>query len=617
MAKKENRKLSKLWQTMLLLLLCIPIHFLGQTFTAALNRKTVPVGDVFQISFTINTNASNFKAPDFRDFDVYSGPNQSSQMSVINGQMSQSISLSYYLAAKKEGKFTIGSASITAGGKTLQSNPVTIEVTKGNQSTQSQTQNNTQNDPGLKNEYSSSGGGDDIFIRTFVTKQKCFLGEQLVLTQKVYSRHQLKGFNNFKASSTNGFWSKEEDRNKQITLNSENLDGINYYVAEFSKTFLFPQRAGTLEIGPVELEAIVVIQSKKKPKNFWDQFFGGGGYEDQVHKLKGKSVKITVNPLPEKDKPADFSGAVGNFTFKAELDRDHVKENEAINLKISVNGKGNINLIDKPKINFPEEFETYDPKVNENITIGNTINGSKTYEYLLIPRKKGKYNINNYSFSYFDPEKKMYVTIAAPELQIQVDAGAAGSAGSASVFVPTNEIAESENDIRFIKKGDLMLREADTEFFNSAAHYAILGGIVLLFGGGMLLRYKIISDNKDQVAVKERKAARMARKKLTHAERFMKEQNKEKFYEEIMVALNSYLSNKLNIPPSDLNRESIKSKLTERNSSAATIENVLKTIDNCEYARFAPGAVSDNLNEMYQSTIELIAIIEEGKEKKA
>jgi hypothetical protein len=588
----------------------------AQSFTASVNRKVIPLGEYFQVSFTINANASNFRPPDFKDFDVYQGPNQSTNMSWVNGVVTQSISLTYLLGGKKEGKFTIGAASITVNGKKLESNPVTVEVVKGAApppQNQAQAQTNSPN-PSLKNEVASTGSGDDIFVRTFVTKQKCYLGEQLVLTQKVYSRYNFKAFQNYKLPSYTGFWAKEEDRNKQIVPETENLDGIMYYVAEFSKTFLFPQRTGVIEIEPVEVDVITSVQSKKKSRNFWDQFFGGG-YEDVLHKLKGKSVKVHVNPLPEENKPANFSGAVGSFSFRAELDRSKVKENEAINLKVTVSGRGNINLIDNPKIEFPAEFETYDPKVNENISVGNIVSGSKTYEYLLIPRKRGEYTIKDFNFSYFDHEKKQYVTIPSPELKITVDAGAPGTTTGAQVYTPTNKIEQAENDIRFIKKGDLELKEQDTDFFNSGAHYALLGLCVSLFAGGLLFRKRFLQANSDIVAVRQRKAARLARKKLVIAEKYKNENNKEKFYDEVSIALYKYVSDKLNIPFAELNRETIVARLSERSVRPEVAQKLLSTLDSCEYARYAPGAVSDNLGEIYTNTVTLISDLEQQESK--
>ncbi|MFN6038873.1 MAG: BatD family protein, partial [Bacteroidota bacterium] len=265
-----------------------------------------------------------------------------------------------------------------------------------------------------------------------------------------------------------------------------------------------------------------------------------------MFKVKSKKVEINVSPLPTENKPAKFNSAVGNYSFKAEVDNETVKENEPINLKLTINGKGNINLISAPEINFPPEFETYDPKISENISITGVVSGSKTYDYLIIPRKKGNYNLGKINFSYFDPEKKQFVNLPSPELNITVKQGDGSSSSSAAVYTPKNEIEKSENDIRYIKKGDLELKPVDTEFFSSYKHYALLFGSLILFVSGITVNRYQRKLNSNTAFVKERKAAKLARKKLASAEKLLKGNDKNAFYNEIFIALNQYIGDKLN-----------------------------------------------------------------------
>ncbi|MFN5181918.1 MAG: BatD family protein [Bacteroidota bacterium] len=588
-------------------------YYRAQSFTAAVSKKTVVIGEFFQIAFTINSNANNFVPPDFKDFDIYSGPNQSTSMSFVNGSLSSSVSISYYLVPKREGKFTIGPAKISAGGKQLQSNPISIEVIKDNSnqsSANNQQKGNGSNQSGnQKYDYSTGSNGEEIFIRTMVSKQKSYIGEQITVTQKIYSSYQMRGFQNYKAPAYNGFWSKEENRTAQLSQNTENFDGRNYYVVEFNKTILFPQESGKLTINPVEIDVVAAVQSNRRPRGLFEQFFGGG-YEDKVFKVKSKKIEINVSPLPAENKPAKFGGAVGNFSFNAEMDNKKVRENEPINLKLTISGKGNINLISPPDITFPSEFETYDPKINENVTVSGIVSGTKTYDYLIIPRKRGNYKIDKINFSYFDPEKKQYVNIPSPELEIVVSPGIANSTGNATVYTPKNEIEKSENDIRFIKKGNLELKNIDSEFFSSVKHYGILSGIFLIFGLALFINRRQIKLNSNEVALKEKKAAKLARKKLMNAEKLLKSNNKNAFYNEISIALNQYISDKLNIPISDLSRDNIRSQMEKRNIPEDTITNFIKTLDECEYVKYAPGAVTDNFKETYDNTISLITKIE-------
>ena len=578
----------------------------SQKLSAQVSKNKVVTGEVFQITFSANGNIGGFKAPSLADFDVYSGPNQSTSMQFINGNVSQSMSFSYMIAARKEGKFTIGAASATVNGNKSESNPIVIEVGKGNPQQQRQQQNPYGG--GYEEPQTQNVSSEDLFVRTYLSKKQCYLGEQLVITQKVYCRANLRGFQNFNPPEYNGFWSKDEERKGQIQLNVENLDGVNYNVAEFSKTYLFPQRSGKLTVDPIEIDCIVRQQSKRQ-QSIFDQFFGGGA-QDVVVKIKSKPVSVDVLTLPEKGKPDNFTGAVGNFSFNAKLNHDKVKANESLNLKLTISGKGNINLASTPKINFPEGFETYDPKISENISTAGGVSGTKTYEYLVIPRKSGEYILKDINFSYFDAEKKQYVTLPSPEIKVTVEAGDPNSLGGAQVYNPKHEIQTEENDIRYIKTGDLKLHAVDEDFFSSWKHYGLLSLIAVLFIGFIIGRNNYVKSQSDLVGVKQKRAIKIARKQLALAEKFKNENKQDAFYNEVLTALNSYISFKLNIPVADLSKDNITENLIKRNVSTDTISKLITTLNDCEYARYAPAAAEKDLNLVYNNTIELITKIE-------
>jgi tetratricopeptide (TPR) repeat protein len=580
----------------------------AQKLVAQVSKNKVAVGEVFQVSFTVNGNMSGFKPPAFPDFDVYSGPNQSTSMQITNGSMSQTVSYSYMIAARKEGKFTIGAAMATIGGATSESAPIAIEVVKGStRQEQQQKMQQGQNPYGNNNQAPKNVSGEDLFVRTYLSKKQCYLGEQLVVTQKVYCRGTLRGFQNFNPPEYNGFWSKDEERKGQIQLTQENLDGINYYVAEFSKTYVFPQRTGKLTIEPIEIDCIVRQQSRSQ--SLFDQFFGGGG-QDVAVKIKGKPVTVDVLPLPEKGKPENYTGAVGKFSFNAKINHNKVKANESINLKLTISGTGNINLASTPKINFPDGFELYDPKVNETINTVGGVSGTKTYDYLVIPRKEGEYALKDINFSYFDVEKKQYVTLPSAEIKVIVDAPDPNSVGSAQVYNPKHEIQTEENDIRYIKTGDLRLHPVDEEFFSSWKHYGILGLITVLFIGFVAGRNNYLKSQSDIVGVKQKRALKIARKQLMLAEKFKNQNKQDDFYNEVLTALNSYVSFKLNIPVADLSKDTITENLIKKYVSAETINKLISTLNDCEYARYAPAAAEKDLNLVYNNTIGLITAIE-------
>jgi hypothetical protein len=599
--------------SILFFILSLTNILLAQKFTAQTSKTKVAVGETFQIQFSLNSTGTNFKAPALTDFDVYSGPNQSTSMSFVNGVMSQSVSLSYILAAKKEGKLIIGPASVTVNGAAIQSNSLTIEAVKGAANAQNpNTGNNGNRQPAQTppSTPTTEEVSDNLFVKTTISKSKVYQGEQITVTHKVYTRYQLRGFQDIKFPDYTGFWAQDVPANQQIQVANENVDGINYQVAVLKKTYLFPQRSGKLEIEPMNVECVVRKRSNKQPHDIFEQFFGGG-YEDAVYSVKSKPVTIEVMPLPEARKPADFSGAVGEFAFKVKLNKDKVKANEGVNLTITLTGKGNIKLVDPLKINFPEDFETYDPKTSENITTGaTTVSGSKTFDYLVIPRHQGDYKIDKINFSYFDPEKKEFITLPSPEFNIHVDKGDESSATVVGNPGSKEDVKVLGNDIRYIKTNNVHFRSKDEYFFGSPLFYVGLISPFIAFIGFIFVRRKNIEQNKDIIAVKSRKATKMAKKRLSIAEQHLKSNNKEQFYVEIFKALYGYIGDKLNILAADLSKENISETLKTKNVTEATIQQLITTLDNCEYARYAPSAVSGDLNSIYNSTVELITKIE-------
>lgn len=589
------------------------------TFYSQVSKNKVAVGEVFQIAFTLEGQGSNLTYPNLKDFDIYSGPNQSQSMSFVNGNFSQSTTISFFISARKEGKFIIGPSTVMAGNQKLETKPISIEVVKAN--TQQQNNNNQNAAPQQRQQQQTQQqapqetqiSNDDLFVRTFLSKSKAYLGEQLTLTQKVYSRVDLRGFQNVKFPQYNGFWSQQEDANKQVNLQQENVNGVMYYVAEYSKVYLFPQRTGNIAIDPVELECIVRKQVKRQPRNIFEQFFGAGGYEDVVVKVKSKQVKVDVIDLPTENKPQNYTGAVGNFSYKAEISKDKVKANDAFNLKLTINGSGNIKLVEPLKLNLPESFEVYDPKVSENIKTNGGVSGSKTYDYLIIPREQGEFTLSNLNFSYFDNNKKEYITLPSPDIKITV---LEGDASSAQVVTPSKHgIKEGENDIRYIKTGDLGLQKEESEFFSSFTHYLLLIIPTLLFMAGVLVFKQQIKANSNTALVKERKAAKIARQQLVLAEKHMKANNKDLFFTEVLNAIHKYLGNKFGLSTVDLSKEKISEMLLSKHVTETTTKEVLNTMDTCEFAKYAPSAVTGDLQKVYHDTVEVISQIEEQIKK--
>lgn len=578
-------------------------------FTAQVSKNKVAIGEVFTVAFTLNGTGSNLTYPNFKGFEIYSGPNQSQSISMVNGNVSQSTTLSFYILAKVEGRYTIGSASVMSGNQKLETKPIVIDVVKGNPQPQQQNQPQQQASGKEKNQYASELSQDDLFVRTFLSKTKCYLGEQITITQKVYSRVDLRGFQNVKFPPYNGFWAQQENSNQQINLKQENVNGVNYYVADYNKVYLFPQRVGSITIDPVELECIVRRQTKRQPRNIFEQFFGAGGYEDVAVKVKSKSVKVEVIDLPTDNRPKDFTGAVGDFSFKVNISKNEVKANDAVNLKFTISGTGNIKLLEPMNLNLPESFESYDPKINESIKTIGGVSGSKTYDYLIIPREKGNFTLSELGFSYFDVTKKKYISIPSPEITLHVLEGD----GTNAQIISSNkkEIKETENDLRYIKTGDLNLKHKADEFFSSIAHYLFLLIPLIGFIFAVIFKKNQIKVNSNLKLVKERKAAKLAKKQLSVAEKHLHLKNKDLFFNEVLNALNNYVGDKFNMSVVDLSKDKISEMLLSKQVNEQTIQQLLETLNTCEYAKYAPSSVTGDLNKVYVDTLELISQIEE------
>lgn len=560
----------------------------AQAVYTQVSSKKVQVGVPFECALVITVGATSYSSPGFKDFEVVSGPFESRMTQNINGVVSSQITLSWGLVARKEGKFTIGPALVNAGNQKYETAPVTIEVTKG--STQSAAQMNS----------GVSVDDGELFIKTIPTRTKLYVGEQLTITHKLFSRLSLVGMKKYEAPVFDGFWTKKLEVPSSAI--QENIDGISYLTAEIEKHQLYASSPGKKTITSISPVYVVRKISNKKPRSFWEQLMNGQQYEDIEVKAKSNAITIEVLPLPEDGRPVNFNGAVGKLNFRAETNAQTLKANEALNLKITISGSGNFPLMDAPKLNLPESFESYDPKVAEN-------GSSKTFDYLIIPRSEGEYTIKDLDFSYFNTETKKYSTIQSPEIKITVLPADPNSA-DAQVYNPQNQVKETENDIRYIKKGNFELTKTETEFFNSPAHITLVGFSFAGLIATLIIRRKHIKNNSNMVLVRERKAAKVARKQLMNAEKLMQQNKKDEFYTEVLTAINNYLGHKLNIPAADLSRENIQKALLNKHVDGQYILKVLSTIETSEYAKYAPGAVSGDLKAVYDDTVNLVTGLE-------
>jgi len=595
------------------------VRLTGQT------KQVVSVGETFTLIYSLNAQGSGFRGPNIQGFNVLSGPNTSTSSSIrsVNGSTTMSITytFTYLLQASREGNFEIPVATVTANGKQITSNTLSVKVVKNSNSTGTQYQGSgNQNRGGGSQAGTSAGNANDVYIKAFASNTNPLQGEGIVITYKIFTKVPIAQINISKLSSFSGFWSqnlmKENDKLQQTT---QVIDGEQYIVADIRKIALFPLKSGRLVIDPLELACVAQVRRQSKTKTgdpFFDDFFNDSFFSSGVanveKNLKSNPIIITVRPLPEAGKPADFSGAVGNFTFHSEVDKTRLKTNEAVTLKCTVSGKGNIQLIDKMNVLFPPDFESYDPKVTSDIqTTAAGISGNQVFEYLLIPRKSGKFNIKPITFTYYDLDKKRYISLNSPEFSLDVEKGS-GETGATMTYSGANkeEIKYIGSDIRHIKDNNFRLVPAGSRFFISLGFWMLLALPLLLFLVFLILWRKLAARRSDTVLMKNLKATKIARKRLQKAEEFQKAGQQDKFYITISQSLWGYLSDKFSIPMAELSIDSVHEALVRKNVSESIISQFVETLHNTEFSRFAPGEKTVNMERIYNEALEIIAKME-------
>ncbi|RME18256.1 MAG: protein BatD [Bacteroidetes bacterium] len=593
-----------------LLLISVTLCTYAQKLNVQVSTTKPMVGVPFEISFSANASIQDFTPPSFSNFEVISGPNHSQNIQFINGSLSQSSSISYVLIPKKEGAVVINAAKAVINNQTVYSSPITLDVQKNT----NPHYNASSNTPGNSYEPSPVNvSKDDIFVRTFVNKKQCYIGEQITLTQKIYTRVELRGIQNVKFPHMEGFWTKNQENTGNIQLHIENIDGINYYVGEISTQYLFPQKSGKLTISPIEIDCVIRKRVNRAPRDIFEQFFGVNAFEDKVVSVKSQPVSISVNDLPAQNKPANFSGAVGtHFTFSAEISKSKVHANDAIHLKLTISGRGNIPLIDAPKINFPTEFETYDPKISENISTSDGIKGTKTYEYLIIPRQQGTYKLSDISFSYFDLISKQYIHLPAPEFAITVEEPLQKTnSTSAQVYQQfKQEVPSEDNDIHFIKPYPYQVSQKQGSFFHSPAHITLfLLPYLAMIGIFGFYQYRK-NERADISAFLQKRAQKIALKHLHIAEKLLKENKSDEFYTAITQAIENYLTYRFKINKSDISKDKI-NELFQQHQIPDNLKNQYFEITNtCEMAKYAPVHAEHSLSKIFSDTKNLIIDIE-------
>jgi hypothetical protein len=595
-------------------LLLLHSEISAQKFTASVNNTTAGMNEPFEVSFQFSgedvNSVRNFHTPDFKNFNVISGPNQSTSMQIINGAVSASISYSFYVAAVSLGQYTIGSASIEYKGKTYSTEPIKMTIVKSSAPPQTHQQQGT----GVQ-AVDTKNLAENIFIKAFADRQKVYKGEQVTITYKLYTRYDISSPQISKLPQYQGFWAEEIDSPNRIYFSTEVVDGKQYRVATLKKAALFPTQTGQLSVTPFELTIPVIIPKPRRRGDIFDEFFNDPFFnrsQTVEYKAKSNTLKINVVPLPSSDVPDSYKGAVGDYSFKATIDNNKVKENEPLTLKLTVSGTGNISLLDLPEVNVPAGFEKYEPKTSDHVNHGAKISGQKTVEYLIVPRTQGKKEIPPVEFSYFNPASNRYTTIKSQPFSINVEKGEPvyrqGIAG-----VNKENVQLLGEDIRFIKTStDDLIRTGDF-IFEKFWFWTITFFPVLAFIGLVVWRKREDKFSGNVQLMKYQRAQKIARNRLKNAKKSLKAKNQEAFYSDISQALFGYLEDKLRMPKANFSLEKAIDNLKGSNISDGLLNDVKGAVETSEFSRFAPQTDGKSpMNEMYDRAAKIIVELEKN-----
>ena len=574
--------------------------------------SAVVMGETFRLSYTINTHgARGFRVGDIADFDILSGPNQSSSsnISIINGVRTSSKKLTFtcILRPKREGTFTIPAATVTVDGELLTSKELTVKVLPQDQ--RSTQQSGAQQGRGTASSQTGQISNDDLFIVASVNKKKVYEQEAVLLTYKIYTTVNLTNVSG-KMPDLKGFHTQEMEMpkgNREFEL--EHYNGRNYRTIVWSQYVLFPQQSGQLEIPSITFEGTVA--QRVQSYDPFDAFFNGGSsYVNVQREIRTPKLTIDVSPLPS-GRPASYYGGVGSFNMTSTISTTELKENEAVTLKLVISGTGNMKLIKTPEVKFPADFEVYDPKVDNKFTLKTGgLSGNKVIEYLAIPRHGGEYTIPSVEFSYFDVQSGAYKTLSTPEYTLNVAKGDGTSSSAPVGYVSKEELRLLGQDIRYIHLGEAKYQPKGKCFYGTAGYWLWYIIPFVVFVVLVVVYRKQAMENANVAKLKTKKASKVATRRLKVAKQKMREDDKAGFYDEVLKALWGYLGDKLNMPVSELSKDNISAKLAECGVSEELIQEALALVGECEFARYAPSLSGSRVEDIYDKVDALMDKLE-------
>lgn len=583
------------------------------TFVASAPDVVVS-GDQFRLTYTVNTQkVRDFRAPNIKGFEVLMGPSRSQQSStqIINGNVTStsSITFTYILMADKEGTYTIPGATIVADGENKTSNSVQIKVLPPDQTGGSSSNGGSGRQASSRSQAAGSKiTNQDLFITATATKTTVYEQEAILLTYKVYTLVNLTELYGDMPKLTN-IYTQEVELPQKKTFTLEHYNGRNYNTTVWRQYVLFPQQVGKIEIPAITFEGTITQQVASDDP--FDAFFNGGSNYVQIKKnIISPKLVFNVNALPD-GKPANFSGGVGDFSISSSISTKELKTNDAVTVKVIISGTGNLKLINTPEIDFPKDFEIYDPKVDNKFNLTREgLSGNKVIEYLAIPRHAGNFTIPPIEFSYFDLKTKSYKTIKTEAYELKVEKGEGNADQVIADFTSKEDLKVLGHDIRYIKLGDTKLTRKDDFFFGSMSYYLWYIIPLVLFVVFVIVYRKQAIENANVAKVRTKKANKVATKRMKNASKLLAGNQKEAFYDEVLKALWGYISDKLSIPVSQLSKDNIEEELTKYGVSSELIKDFIGTLNECEFARYAPGNQNEAMDKVYASAVEVISKME-------
>ncbi len=569
----------------------------GVTVRAFVTESNATLGSPLYYTVEIQGGTGGDVIPPTSDaIDIQRNSISTSQsMSIVNGQMSQTKSLTFIAVPKKEGKLTIPPATVKIGGQVLTTNSVSISVSKGG-TAQGQSPNG-----------GTISGGSEIFIRPVVDKTKLVVGEAATITYKLYYKINVRQYTSEEDIKPEGFWVERFDVSKlpQVT---ERYNGSMYHVAVINKIQVFPTRAGKLEVSGYKGTCEALLSDVKRQRGFlFDDFFASPGRMQKLS-VSAPAVRFEVSELPE-PKPSSFSGAVGDYKFSATMDKPEVKAGEAVTLKFTVEGEGNINLLPTINPDLPSEFEKYEPKVDVKVNKTSTVTGYKTSEITVIPRASGKFDLGTVEFSYYNPQKKQYITLASPRFELTVEPDPKATMASMSGSSEKRDIKKFAADFRYIKTSASSLRLGSSSPLYSAWWFYLLMllpvGAVAFF---LVLQKREAQMKADVAFARSVKASPEAKKRLRRAKDLLAQNDQQAFFAELENALVKFIGNRYNTDDHALRKDELKALLVSKQVKPELIEKLMRILEKSEFYRYAPAKeTQDDLTSLYDDATQIIS----------